>query len=156
MKPQPITSVKARLGEGPFWHDNALYWVDILSKKIHRYFPQEDKTEEMQLDQYIGTLTPIANPEADKSNNRFNDGKCDAKGRFRAGTMAYDPKTAKLLHKIDLPASQVSSCAFGGPNLDILYITTANVDLITEEPLAGRLFKIKLDIKGFPTNSSAD
>jgi len=53
------------------------------------------------------------------------------------------------LHRI------VSSCAFGGSNLDELFITTANVNLAKEEPLAGRLFKIKLDVKGFPTNSFA-
>ena len=70
-----------------------------------------------------------------------------------SAVVCYDPKTAKLLHKIDLPVSQVSSCAFGGPKLNELYITCANVDLIKEEPLAGRLFKIKLDTKGLPTNS---
>lgn len=31
---------------------------------------------------------PICDPEADKPFNRFNDGKCDARGRFLAGTMA--------------------------------------------------------------------
>ncbi len=58
MKPELITSIKAQLGEGPFWHDKALYWADILGKKIYRHFPKEDKTEEMQLDQYVGALAP--------------------------------------------------------------------------------------------------
>lgn len=281
MEPQPVTSVKARLGEGPFWHEGALYWIDILSKKIYRYYPSEDRTEEMQIDQYVGALAPrkkggfvlalkngfyllekfngrlkpVANPEEDKLNNRFNDGKCDAAGRFWAGTMAldespnqgalymlsidgraqkkyspatisnglcwsadnqhmyyidtptrqvsvfdfdlatgeiknlrpliaikergnpdgmtidsngclwvalwgggavacYDPKTSKLLRKIDLPASQVSSCAFGGPDLDDLYITTAG-DGAEKEPLAGRLFRIKPGVKGLLVNSFA-
>lgn len=30
--------------------------------------------------------------------------------------------------EIKLPATQVSSLAFGGPNLDILFVTTANKD----------------------------
>jgi len=58
MEPQPVTSIKTQLGEGPFWHDNAIYWIDILDKKIYRHFPVEAKTEEMQLDQYIGALAP--------------------------------------------------------------------------------------------------
>lgn len=40
-----------------------------------------------------------------------------------------------------MPTSQITNCAFGGPNLDILYVTTANKDGSLKEP-AGRLFKV--------------
>jgi len=67
----------------------------------------------------------------------------------------FDPKTGKLLHKINVPVSQVSSCTFGGRDLDELYITTANIDLnvqqLKKEPLAGRLFNIKVGVRGLPT-----
>lgn len=39
-------------------------------------------------------LDPIAAPEAHIPGNRFNDGKCDAYGRFWAGTMDDTEKTA--------------------------------------------------------------
>jgi sugar lactone lactonase YvrE len=39
------------------------------------------------LDKATGKLGSIFNPERNISNNRFNDGKCDAAGRFWAGTM---------------------------------------------------------------------
>jgi len=46
----------------------------------------------------------------------------------------------------------VTSCAFGGKNLDTLYITTARVDMTEEEqakyPLAGSLFKAVPEVKG--------
>jgi len=34
-----------------------------------------------------GTLTPVADPEAQLPGTRFNDGRCDRQGRFLAGTM---------------------------------------------------------------------
>ena len=50
---------------------------------------------------------------------------------------------------IPLPVPQVTSCAFGGPDLSTLYITTAARNLsINEFPLAGSLFRIKTKTKG--------
>ena len=67
----------------------------------------------------------------------------------------YDLK-GKKIDTIKLPASCVTSCVFGGENLDILYITTARFKLSKEdkinEPLAGALFKTKLDTRGIRTN----
>ena len=34
------------------------------------------------------TRTTLVDPESDLKNNRFNDGKCDVRGRFWAGTMS--------------------------------------------------------------------
>ena len=64
----------------------------------------------------------------------------------------WDPKTGKLLITIDLPASQITCCTFGGPNLDTLYITSAQ-EGFTEaqklvEPLAGALFAVKTAYQG--------
>src|SRR3989338_5131230 len=53
-----VNSVRAQLGEGPFWYDGALYWVDILEKKIYRHFLQGDRVEEMQLDYYVSAIAP--------------------------------------------------------------------------------------------------
>ena len=64
----------------------------------------------------------------------------------------FDPNTGKILSKIKVPAHNVTSCAFGGKNLDTLYITTASVDMTPEEhakfPLAGSLFKAVPGVKG--------
>ena len=70
------------------------------------------------------------------------------------GIAQFDPITGKLLQKIDVPAHNVTSCAFGGDNLDILYITTSTEDMTEEEqkkyPLAGSIFKVKPGAKGVP------
>ena len=63
-----------------------------------------------------------------------------------------NPKTGKIISKIEVPAHNVTACAFGGKNLDTLYITTASIDMTEEEkaayPLAGSLFKADPGVKG--------
>ena len=63
-----------------------------------------------------------------------------------------NPKTGEVLQKIEVPAHNVTSCAFGGENLDTLYITSATVDMTDEEkkefPLAGSVFKVKPGVTG--------
>jgi len=64
----------------------------------------------------------------------------------------FNPKTGKVITKIEVPAHNVTACAFGGKNLDELYITTASIDMTDEEkkrfPLAGSIFKVKPGVKG--------
>ncbi len=65
-----------------------------------------------------------------------------------ACVVRFCPKTGKELQKIDLPCLETTACAFGGKNLDILYVTTGIHKSEVEEN-AGRLFKITgLGIKG--------
>lgn len=56
---------------------------------------------------------------------------------------------------INLPVSQPTSCAFGGENLDELYVTSAWAGLSEEErrlqPLAGALFRIRPGVRGVPS-----
>jgi sugar lactone lactonase YvrE len=64
----------------------------------------------------------------------------------------FDPQTGKLLQKIDVPAPNVSSCAFGGKDLGTLYITTARGELseaqLAAYPLSGGLFSVHPGVKG--------
>lgn len=73
-----------------------------------------------------------------------------------AGKLTRHDAGGKMLHTLELPCSQVSSCAFGGPDLRTLYITTAANGLskqqLEREPLAGGLFALHLDIAGVPAN----
>lgn len=68
------------------------------------------------------------------------------------GVVRYNPATGKVLKKIELPCPNVTSCCFGGENLDELYITTAAILTDTGKyPLAGGVFKIKTDVCGRPS-----
>lgn len=64
----------------------------------------------------------------------------------------FNPKTGKLIQCIQLPVSRVTSCAFGGPEMQDLYITSARNER-AKEPLAGSLFVVKNSgFTGFPAN----
>ena len=67
----------------------------------------------------------------------------------------WNPAQGRLLQEIHLPAARVSSCAFGGPNLGRLYITTARHGLteeqLREQPHAGGLFAVAPGVVGLPS-----
>lgn len=71
------------------------------------------------------------------------------------GLGRWDPATGRLLAKVDLPIARTSSCAFGGPALDRLYITTASIGVGPGEAAgqshAGGLFAYEAGIRGAPS-----
>ncbi len=104
------------LGEGPLWsaRANALFWVDILGQRVNRLSLVDDAVSSWELPETVGwlieresqpgfiagigrrfaslTLDPlkiqtIAEPEAGRKGNRFNDAKADKNGRIWAGSM---------------------------------------------------------------------
>jgi D-xylonolactonase len=125
--PRPTSELRclwpaaATLGEGTLWsqHLQALYWVDILGRRLHRFQPATQVRQSWPFAEEIsalaerkngpgllvtlrsgfalfdpdngtlGALLRLHNPEPHESGNRFNDGKCDPQGRFWAGTMDF-------------------------------------------------------------------
>lgn len=65
----------------------------------------------------------------------------------------YSP-SGKLDEIIQLPVSQPTMCCFAGPNLEVLYITSAreklSAEALQQEPNAGGLFKLTPAIPGQP------
>ena len=112
-------SGRSLLGEGPLWseRDNAIYWVDILGKRLHRMSLADDGVASWDMPELIGwvierrsepgfiagfvsgfaelaldplAIQPIGNPQPDFPGNRMNDAKADTAGRIWAGPMAAD------------------------------------------------------------------
>lgn len=124
---------KAKLGSSPLAApDGSLYWIDISAGTLHNYTPETpDTTWEFNgeigaialgplpdtillafqntlelFDARTGTLVHFAAAEdIDPKVLRFNDGKCDAKGRFWVGTYDEDIKTRGGLYCLDLDGS---------------------------------------------------
>ena len=86
----------------------------------------------------------------------------DAEGKlwialFGGGAVTrWDPVSGLLLERLELPCRHVTSCCFGGPNLDQLFVTTARQKMdaaaIKAEPLAGGLFKADIGVNGLPAD----
>ena len=276
--PQPVVTEPCLLGEGPIWvaDAQALYWTDIKGRRLHAYFPDSGQHQSWEAPFRVGSIVPtrsggfigacdsgffevdsdfahfriIGEPEPDRPDNRFNDGKTDPHGRFLAGTMddtetaacgalfrldhnrtwariddgyrvtngpafssdgrvmyhcdsarqiiyAYDvdglgnasgrrvfarfaeadgypdgmtvdragdlwvafwdgwclrrlSPSGEIAQTLAMPVQRPTSCAFGGPAADRLYITSSALGLdLADQPLAGSLFEFRPDVGGF-------
>jgi sugar lactone lactonase YvrE len=278
---QRIGTTRDILGEGPVWDPKAqcLWWVDIRGPFVRRFDLRGERVDTWTMPEMVGSLAvrkrgglllamksalaywnpdtgaieKAAEPESDRPVQRFNDGKCDSRGRFFAGTMDdtarephgtlyrfdgktclavrsgitipnslawspdgttmtfsdswthevgafdYDPGSGdmgarrvlaridppaipdgatfdadgylwvalydgwkiarfvpdgRLDRTIDLPVQRPTSCQFGGPNLDCLFVTTASQRLtpadLADQPLAGALLAIDVGVRGVP------
>ncbi|MCC6195476.1 MAG: SMP-30/gluconolactonase/LRE family protein [Burkholderiales bacterium] len=126
-----VVQSKDRLGESPVWStaEHALYWVDSRGPSIRRFDPRSGATATRAMPDVIGSIglrsrgglvvatqtgfhtldrldggepASVVDPEAHLPENRFNDGRCDRRGRFWAGTMndhRRDPTGA--LYRLD-------------------------------------------------------
>ncbi len=267
------------LGEGPFWdaRNQRLHWVDILAPALLSGDPQTGERSTRPMPELIGVAIPkasggfvcatetgiktiseageiavLAEPEDDRPGNRFNDGKCDSRGRLWVGSLAINtepgrgrlwrvdpdgsfalmeddlhisnglgwspddrtfyftdgPKTiwaydfdaeagtianrrvfaefgpgdgvpdgltvdseghvwvaiwdgwavrryapdGRVERTISLPVPRPTSCTFGGPNMDRLFVTSARIRLsarhLAEAPLSGSVFALDAGVTG--------
>lgn len=111
---EPVFDGVCDLGEGPLWsqRDRALYWVDVTGRTVWRHDIGTGKTVSHSVSGMPGSIAPresggiiaafrtgLALVDLDTGEEsklpapidfgieRFNDGKCDRRGRFFAGTM---------------------------------------------------------------------
>ena len=280
-----LPDLRNTLGEGPLWHPgiDRLFWFDIPEYRIHWANADGSDAGSHDLGMMASAAAWIDNDtllvagqdglyrydiashamslvtalEADKPDNRSNDGRCDPWGRFWIGTMNLkakseegalyifdaehglscirtgvtipnsiaftpdrrraffadsmerqiiafdlDPITGDILgeslfasdegaaygpdgsvtdadgflwnarwggsqiaryrpdgtieRSIQFPVEQVTCPAIGGPDFDLLFVTTANERMSetarAEQPLAGGIFVTETNIKGYPEN----
>lgn len=77
-----------------------------------------------------------------------------------AAVGCWNPVSGELLRTIQVPAKNVTSCAFGDADLGTLYITTARIATSDEDlkkyPNAGSLFKVRPGVTGIEAYFFAD
>ncbi|QUH30925.1 SMP-30/gluconolactonase/LRE family protein [Vallitalea guaymasensis] len=127
---------------GLAWNNDGsiFYHIDTVTRKIDAY----DVVDKINL----GNKRTVFTFEDEKGSP---DGMCiDAQGRLWVAMWGgysvncVDPKTSEIIYTIQVPDKNVTCCAFGGEELDTLYITTAR----SEEGDGGNLYSIKLNTKG--------
>ena len=122
---------RAMLGEGPLWvaRENAVYWVDIKGKALHRLTLSDDAHTSWSMPEMLGWVVerrdrpgfiagfksgfarlfldplhiePICAPERHLPCSRMNDAAVDRHGRIWAGTMDDAERTATgCLYRFD-------------------------------------------------------
>jgi sugar lactone lactonase YvrE len=85
----------------------------------------------------------------------------DAKGglwsaRWQGGCVVRFTPQGVVDRMVQLPVSQVTSCAFGGPGLATLFVTTASIGLeaaqLDAQPLSGSVFAFDPGVSGAPVD----
>jgi sugar lactone lactonase YvrE len=70
------------------------------------------------------------------------------------GSAVHRYVDGRLDREVRLPVSLTTSCAFGGDDLDELFVTSATEGLTAEEraaqPLAGAVFRVRPGVRGMP------
>ncbi len=97
--------------------------------------------------------------KADAVPGRPDGATIDADGclwtaRYEGHCVARITPDGRVDRIVQIPATRITSCAFGGSDLKTLYVTTARQKLTPEqlerEPLAGCLFAIRTETGGLP------
>lgn len=130
MEIEQLTTEPATLGEGPCWHETeqVLYWIDIYGKSLHRFDPTTGEDQRWDVGEMIGTVAPRSqggllvalengladfdpvrgelkhwDPLDEHQDTRFNDGKCDPRGRFWVGSMDHvrEERPLGTLYRVD-------------------------------------------------------
>ncbi len=143
------------IANGIVWTSDkrTMYFTDTRTQQVQAFDYDNDSGE------ISNSRTIITIPEAEGSPDGMT---LDAEGKlwialFRGGCIArYDPETGEQLQKVIVPAPHTTSCAFGGKDLNTLYITTGRQGLSDEQkeqyPGSGGLFAVKPGVKGVPAN----
>ncbi|PRX62911.1 sugar lactone lactonase YvrE [Cohnella sp. SGD-V74] len=130
---------------------STMYYIDTSTRRIDKF----------DFDAGSGGISNRRTVAVIPADQGYPDGMTvDAEGKLWVAhwdghaVSRFDPDTGECLERVELPVSRVTSCCFGGDDLDELYITSASVGLSEEqlrrEPLAGSLFVYKPGVKGLP------
>ena len=123
------------------------------------------RVDAFDFDEAEGAITNRRPFVAIPENAGFPDGLViDAHGGvwvalWEGGAVHHYRPDGVLAGRVELPVSLVTKCAFGGPDLADLYITTAWIDLDAagraREPLAGGVFRVRPGVRGRPATPFA-
>jgi sugar lactone lactonase YvrE len=196
-----VLDARSTLGEGALWDARSavLYWVDIKKREIHRFDPASGEDAVWATPEDIGSLAvrsagglvvamtsgfhlfdfatggfeALADPEPDRPENRFNDGKPDRRGRFWAGTM-HDPETTAsgALYRLDpdhrwhrmVEGVTVSNGLAWSPAGDVMYYACSSARTVwayESDPETGalgerRVFTDTSPLGGAPDGATVD
>jgi sugar lactone lactonase YvrE len=143
------TTISNGLGWSP--DGSRMYFIDTSAHCVYAF----DYDPEAGLATGQRVLHTFEPPDADPDGMTVDaDGYLWVAG-YGGGSVRRISPSGELDGVLRLPVSNVTSCAFGGPALDELFITTAADGLSesqrAEQPDAGRVFRYRPGVTGLPT-----
>jgi sugar lactone lactonase YvrE len=144
---------KYYITNGPaFLNKNNFYHTDTRKKIIYK-IRINNKLKILKKSVFLKFRKVDGFPDGMTTDTKNNLWVC----HYAGGCISVYNLKGKKIHKINLPAKNITNCTFGGPKNNELYISTARKDLkigdIKKYPLSGSLFKTRLNIKGKDTQS---
>ena len=119
------------------------YFADSLRHNV-RVFPYDDRTGSLGEGRVLAEIPPSAGFPDGLTLDREDHVWLALWGGH--SVIQLDGRTGAILATVKLPAPHVTSCTFGGPHHDTLFITTARIALSAAEqtahPDAGRVFSL--------------
>ncbi|MGG1516034.1 SMP-30/gluconolactonase/LRE family protein [Paenibacillus oryzisoli] len=146
-----VLSGAVTISNGIGWSpDNrTMYYIDTPTKKVVAY-SYDAATGAISEPRRVVTIPPGEGSPDGMAVDAAGNLWVALWGGWQVG--CWNPATGEKLATIPVPVERTSSCAFGGEQLDELYITTASVGMREEDwakqPHAGGLFRIKLPVQG--------
>ena len=133
---------------GPaFINSENFYHTDSRDKKIYK-IKIDKKLKIIKKKVFIKFKNKEGSPDGmtlDKKNNLWT---C----HFGGACISVFSKTGKKIHKINLPAKNITNCTFGGLNNSELFVSSAKKSLnkkdLRQFKLSGSLFRIKTNVNG--------
>jgi len=130
--------------------DRTMYFADTRDGRLRAYAfdPDEGRLGAMRVLVDAGALP-----------GRPDGAAVDAEGcvwsaRYEGSAVARVAPDGRIDRVLSVPATRVTACTFGGPDLRTLYVTTArqklSADELAAQPLAGAVFALRVATPGLP------
>ena len=138
-----------RITNGPAFIDQFNFYHTDSGKKIIYKIKINKKNEIIKKNIFKKFTFNEGSPDGmtlDKNNNLWV-------AHYHGACVSVFDSKAKLIHRIQLPAKNITNCAFGGQNNNELFITSATKGMNKAElrkfRYSGFLFSVKTNTKGF-------
>ncbi len=203
-----VVDSNLELVETPIWDERVkkLYWTDLFSGDVFAYDPATGENKTYKTGRIIGSAVPsksdpgrlmvviegglhvldlasgkmtfVADPDKGNANNRYNDSRCDAKGRVfmssvskKYGTPDYQPDMLGDFFMVDTDGScktivaginQYNAMVWNGDNTKMYVVDTYHQKLLCFDydldkgPVSGPREVIDFAQQGMPDGMSID
>ncbi len=128
-----------------------MYYIDTPTQKIITY-EFDDETGNLGDSQVAVNFAQLKEEGSPDGMTIDQEGMLWVAMCHGGSILRLDPQSGELLQKVELPCIETTACAFGGKNLDRLFVTTGKHKTLIEED-AGKVFVIDgLGLRGIPAS----